>query len=161
MAEETVLGIGELSANFKKLKDGMETRTGRAMVVAGGGVIKRKAKANVQAKGLVRTGAYLKNIVIKREPQNPPGTVAYALGVRHGRNLTKAQKSKSKLAVEKGGRIVKRYEDDPFYWRFLEFDTAKRQGTPAIGPALEDGRGEAIDAMGNRLQKELEKAGTK
>ena len=160
MAKEEILGLGDLSANFKKLKTDMEQRTGRAMVVAGGGVIKRKAKANVQQQGLVRTGAYLKNIVIKREPQNPPGTVAYALGVRHGRNLTKKQKANSKLGVEKG-RIVKRYEDDPFYWRFLEFDTAKRDGTPAIGPALEEGRGDAIDAMGNRLQKELDKAGSK
>lgn len=160
MAREEVLGIGELSAKFKHLKEGMEQRTGRAMVVAGGGVIKRKAKANVQQRGLVRSGAYLKNIVIKREPQSPPGTVAYALGVRHGRNLTKKQKTKGKLAVEKG-RIVKRYEDDPYYWRFLEFDTARRQGTPAIGPALEEGREEAIDAMDTRLQKELDKASTK
>ncbi|MGV3679674.1 MAG: HK97-gp10 family putative phage morphogenesis protein [Acidovorax sp.] len=160
MAKEEILGLGDLSANFKKLKTDMEQRTGRAMVVAGGSVVKRRAKANVQQLGLVRTGAYLKNIVIKREPQNPPGTVAYALGVRHGRNLTKKQKANSKLGVEKG-RIVKRYEDDPFYWRFLEFDTSKRDGTPAIGPALEEGRGEAIDAMGNRLQKELDKAGSK
>lgn len=159
MAKKEVLGIGDLSRQFRALTTGMETRTGRAMVVAAGGVLKRKAKANAQALGLKRTGSMIKNIVIKRESQAPPGTVQYNLGVRHGRNLTKKQKSTGKLAVGRGGRIVKRYEDDPYYWRFQEFRTQNREATPFLAPALEQGKEEAIDAMEKRLQKELDKAG--
>lgn len=158
MAKSEILGIGELSQSFRGLKTDMETRTARAMVVAAGGVLKRKAKSIAQANGSVRTGAMIKNIAIKREPQAPAGTAQYHLGVRHGRQLTKKQKTNSKLAVNKGGRIVKRYEDDPYYWRFAEFGTKKQQATPFIAPALEQGKTEAIDAMATRLQKELEKA---
>ena len=159
MAKSEILGIGDLRQNFGQLKDGMETRIARSMVVAAGGVLKRKAKAIAQGNGSVRTGAMVKNIVIKREPDAPAGTVQYNMGVRHGRDLTKKQKSTAKLAVGKSGRIVKKYVDDPYYWRFAEFGTKKQQATPFIGPALEQGKTEAIEAMGTRLKKELDKAG--
>ena len=157
MASE-VIGIGDLKVNFARVRKDMELRTSRVMVVAGGGVLKRKAKAIAQAKGLRKTGAFIKNIVIKRETKAPAGTTQYNLGVRHGHNLTRKQKTKSSLAINRG-RIVKRYEDDPFYWRFLEFDTKHRTGTPVIGEALAQGKEEAVQAMGVALVKDLEKAG--
>lgn len=159
MAKTETLGIGELKQNFARLKDGMETRIARSMVVAAGWVLKRKAKANMQSQGLVRTGSMMKNVAIKREAQAPSGTAQYHLGVRHGQNKSRAQLKTGKLSVNKTGRIVKRYEDDPYYWRFPEFGTKKQAATPSLGPALEEGKTEAIDAMATRLQKELDKAG--
>lgn len=158
MADSKILGIGELSQSFQSLKTGMETRTARVMVAAAGGVVRSKARGIAQAKGLRKSGALIKNIVIKREPQAPAGTAQYNLGVRHGRNLTKKQKTNSKLAINKTGRIVKRYEDDPYYWRFPEFGTKKQQATPYLQPALEQGKEGAIQAMADRLQKEHDKA---
>lgn len=158
MAKTEVLGIGALSDSFRELRTGMETRVGRAMVVAGGGVLKRRAKTNAIAQGLKRTGALVRNIVIKREPQAPPGTDQYNLGVRHGRNLTRKQKSSSKLGVNAAGRIVKRYEDDPYYWRFAELGSDKQDATPYLAPALAEGKQETIDAMAARLEKEHQKA---
>lgn len=159
MAKTETLGLGNLKANFAKLRDEMKTRTARAMVVAGGGSIKKKAKVNAQGQGLVLTGALVKNIVIKREPSAGEGVEQVNLGVRHGRNLTKKQKSSAKLAVNKKGRIVKQYQDDPYYWRFPEFGTKHQKATPFLAPALEQGKEDAIAAMGKRLQKELDKAG--
>jgi HK97 gp10 family phage protein len=160
MAKTEILGIGELKASFAQLKSGMESRIARSMVVAAGGVIKRKAKANMQAQGLVRTGSMLRNVAIKREPSANSGTAQYHLGVRHGRSKTRKQKAAgSKLAIAKTGRIVRHYADDPYYWRFAEFGTTRQLATPSLGPALEQGRTEAIDAMAARLQKELDKAG--
>ncbi|SFB96635.1 phage protein, HK97 gp10 family [Polaromonas sp. OV174] len=208
MAKSEVMGIGDLKQRFGQLKSGMETRTSRLMVVAAGGVLKAKAKSIAQANGSVRTGAMVKNIVIKREPQAPSGTTQYNLGVRHGRDLTKKQKTGGKhLAVTGGGRISVRYHDDPYYWKWVEQGhkivprkagetgatgqtvitytrkgrsgkmvtytrkrgtdslRARRQGVtgsvpakPFIGPAAEQGREQAITAMGERLQKELDKA---
>lgn len=121
MAKTEILGIGELSSSFRELKTGMETRTSRVMVAAAGSVLKRKAKGIAQANGSVKSGVMVKNIAIKREPQAPPGTTQYNLGVRHGRNLTsKAKKTGKRLAVMKNGRIGVRYEDDPYYWRWVE-----------------------------------------
>ncbi|MFN7041655.1 MAG: HK97-gp10 family putative phage morphogenesis protein [Acidovorax temperans] len=205
MADKDILGIGDMKANFAKLRDEVRNRTSRRMVVAGGNVLKRKAKQIAQANGSVRTGAMVKNIAIKREAQAGDGTTQYHLGVRHGRNLTAKAKKNSKLAVASTGRIVKRYADDPYYWRFVEFGhnvvsrktgetgnteitytrksrsgkvftyTRKRSndslrarrtsatGTvaakPFIGPALEQGRAEALEVMNDRLQADLAKAG--
>ena len=180
---EIIQGLGELKANFAKLAQGMETRISRAMVVAGGQLLKKEAKALALGYGYNKTGALVKNIAIKREPSAPAGTAQYHLGVRHGRNLTKKQKTTGKLKV-RGGRI--RVADDPFYWRFLEFGWIPRgrgqalkggkrkkdaqrardagrkiAGRSFIGKALENKRNEAIDAMGARLQRELDKAAKK
>lgn len=159
MAETAILGIGELRESFAKLKSGMETRIARAMVVSAGGVLKKRAKANMRAQGLVLTGSMVKNVVIKRETGTPKGIAQYHLGVRHGRAKSKAQKATGRLAVNTTGRIVKRYADDPYYWKFHEFGTKRKPKSPSLGPALEQGREEAIAAMATRLQKELDKAG--
>ncbi len=158
MPKTEVLGIGELSQAYRGLKTEMEDRTARGMVVSAGGLVKRRARGLALAQGLKRTGAMVKNIAIKRETQAPAGTAQYHLGVRHGHNLTRKQKAKGKLGVNAAGRIVKRYEDDPYYWRFAELGSAKQDATPFVGPALEEGTGEAIGAMNKRLQRDLERA---
>lgn len=181
---ETITGLGDLKANFKKLGEAMERRVARAMVASGGAVLKKEAKQLAQVYGLKRTGALLKNIVIKRESAAPAGTAQYNLGVRHGRNLTKKQKTVgASLKRNRAGRVQVRYKDDPFYWRYLEFGWiprgpgqslkggAKRKaearkassgrkipGRSFIEKALTNKRQQAIDAMAERLQRELDKA---
>lgn len=133
MADTTVLGIGQLAANFKALRTDMETRVARAMVVAAGGVLKKKAKEIALSNGSKRTGAMIKNIVIKREKDTPAGTTQYHLGVRHGRDLTKSQKNKGKkVTVLSSGRLAIQYMDDPYYWRWVE------QGHKVVGRATGD-----------------------
>jgi HK97 gp10 family phage protein len=158
MMAEKIEGLGELRAAFAQIAQETETRTARRMVVAGGGVLKRKAKAIAQALGLRKTGAMMNNIAIKRE-RTPPGTAQYNLGVRHGRDITRSGEKKLLLKVGKSGRIVR--ANDPFYWRFLELTTKRRQGTPFIGAALETGKDEAIEAMKKPLQVDIEKASKK
>lgn len=206
MAKSEILGIGELKESFAKVKNDVETRIARYMVVGAGQVIKRKAKEIAQANGSVRTGAMIRNIVIKREPSAPSGTAQYHLAVRSGGGLTKKQKSTAKLAINAGGRIVTKYENDPYYWRWVErghkivgkaengdrsftsqtvirrtkkgkiivrnklvatnslrerrkVATGEVSAKPFLAPALEQGKTEAIEAMGTRLKKELDKAG--
>lgn len=158
MAESVVLGIGEMRAKFAQLNAAqMQTRIGRRMVSAAGRIVKNEARAVASSLGLRRTGALIKNIVIKREGRAPDGTVQYNLGVRHGRSLTRKQKANSMLAVNRKGRVVTRYADDPFYWSFLEFTTKRRQGTPFLSRALANKRAAAVDAMTDALGKELRK----
>lgn len=125
------------------------------MVVAAGSVVRSEAKSNAQRLGLRKTGALINNIVIKRQPTGP-GVAQYHVGVRHGRNISWKKKGPSKLAI-KGGRIVKRYENDPFYWRFLELKTAKRNATPYLAPALESKSAQAVAAMQRPLQRNLKR----
>lgn len=185
MAGKTeVLGIAELQKQFAKLKD--MKRGAARIAVAGGRVLRKQAKQNAQAQGLRKTGSLIKNIVIKRE-RTPDGVAEYHLGVRHGRSLTKkTKKATAYLAVSgKTGRIVERYKDDPYYWKFHEFGYVAvggrtiRGGTkrrnaererrltageatrvparPFIGPALDMAKEEAIKAMEQQMITELEK----
>lgn len=154
----TTVDTSEISEGFKRLQDDAP-KVARRMVVAGGGVLRKQARANATALGLKKTGALIKNIVIKRETQAGPGIEQVNLGVRHGRDLTRKQKSVNRLVVTAKGRIVKRYVDDPFYWHFLEFTTKRRTGTPYLTPTLEQQGTAAIEAMGTVLTKEIDKQG--
>lgn len=181
MAKTEFVGLPELNSAFKRLAVNAD-RVARKMVVAAGRVLKGEAKRLATSYGLKKTGALIKNIAIKRE-KTEPGVAQYHLGVRHGRNLSKKDKSNSALKV-KGGRIVSAAVDDPYYWRFHELgwtprgakgalrgsDRNKarqrselkasgqfRPGTSFIEKALENKGREAIDAMGVSLNEELAK----
>jgi HK97 gp10 family phage protein len=114
-------GLGDLRQSIKDMRTEVRTKHARRVAAAGGGELKKEAKRLVVAQGLVKSRALLNNIVIKREPRTPDGIEQYNLGVRHGRALGNGKKVKKFLAIGRGGRIVTRRQDDPFYWRFLEF----------------------------------------
>lgn len=151
-------GLSELRASFGTVKEEMRLRTARGMVVSAGGVLKREAKRLAQAAGLRKTGALINNIAIKRE-KTPEGIAQYHLGVRHGRDL--GRKAKKFLVIGKSGRVITKRLNDPFYWRFLELTTQRRQGTSFIGAALTNKYGEAVDAMQVRLLLDIKKANSK
>lgn len=158
MAGKTeILGLGELRQQFARLRD--VDRGARRSVVAGGQALKRKARSIALAKGLRKSGALLANIVIKRERAAPAGTSEYHLGVRHGRGLTSKAKKDRRLAVNQAGRVVTRYNNDPFYWRFLEFGTRHISRRPFLEPALDEGHNEALDAMQKAMAREIDRQG--
>ena len=149
-----LLGVKELTDKLKKL-DGLSKKTAAKMVAAAGGVIRKEAKSIAQSKGLRKTGSLIKNIAIKRERNVPANTVQYNVGVRHGREFGKRKNVVKYLAVGRKGRIVTKYKDDPFYWRFLEFGTKNITAKPFIAPALERRRADAIKAMEAAFDKEI------
>lgn len=151
-------GIGELSRAFAAVAADMKGTAARRIAVAGGSVLRKESQIVAQGLGLRKSGALLKNIVIKRERNAPAGTEQYNLGVRHGRDLGNGKKVIKYLAVSKTGRVVTRRQNDPFYWSFLEFTTKRRTGTPFIAKALENKSSEAIAAMEAQALKEVERA---
>ena len=164
-------GLGGLRTSFGGLAEDMRTRTSRFMVAAAGGVLRKEARNLAQGQGLKLTGALIKNIAIKRE-KTPDGLTQYNLGVRHGRDLGK--KAGKKLVVGKNGRVTSVFVDDPFYWWFLEkgrnvyhgngrrkrgvSPKARVEALPFIAPALENRHEDAVEAMVERLAKEIAKA---
>lgn len=153
-----VLGLGDLRKSFAGLRDDMKMKTALRMVASAGGVLRTEAKRIAQSRGLRKTGAMIRSIAIKRERRAPAGTTQYNLGVRHGRHLGNGKKVVKFLALNRRGRVVTRRENDPFYWRFIEFGTKHIQAEKFIQTATENKRAEAIAAMGKRLQQDIEKA---
>lgn len=175
------LNVDALVASFGRLGQDMELRGSRLMVAAAGGVVRKEARSIAQSAGLKRSGALIKNIVIKRE-KTPVGVTQYNLGVRHGRSLGRA--AKKYLAVAKSGRITTRYENDPWYWAILHggarpHEIRARKGSalsfggrtvqvvmhpgikavPFITMALQRKQYDALEAMRTRLATVLQKAG--
>jgi len=161
MGGSRVLGIGELIRSFATLATDMKKIAARRIAAAGASMLRQESRVIAQALGLRKTGALIKNIVIKRERNVPPGTEQYNLGVRHGRDLGNGKKVTKYLALNKSGRVVTRRQNDPFYWSFLEFTTKRRTGTPFIAKALENKSTEAIAAMEAQALKEVERAASK
>lgn len=122
MAKTEILGIGDMRTNFAEVRQDMQKRVARKVVVAGGRVLKAEAIAIATANGSKVSGDMIKNIAIKRESKAPQGTEQIHLGVRHGRDQTKKTRSQGTkyLAVNSRGRIVTRRTNDPYYWRWVE-----------------------------------------
>lgn len=154
-----IKGIADLSRTFKGLSLDLQKKTAPRMVAAAGGIIRKKAKSNAQAQGLRKTGALINNIAVKREKNAKPGTVEYHVGVRHGRALGNGKKVVKYLAVTKHGRIVTKRQNDPFYWRFLEFGTKHIRATHFIGSAFDSTHSQVIAAMEGALKKAIDRAG--
>lgn len=152
---EIITGLGPLTEAFAELGGVDAVRVSRLMVARGGRILKKEAQTLAQGYGLRKSGALINNIAIKRE-NTPDGVTQYNLGVRHGRDLTKKAKKAAGLKIRKG-RIVR--ANDPFYWRFLEFDIKHRKGTSFIAAALVNQQDYAIGAMADALALELKKRG--
>lgn len=82
-----------------------------------------------------RTGTVQKNIVAARvrDPKTYGASEAYLVLVR-----------------KKRGK-AKNTADDPFYWRFLEFGTARMAARPFLRPAFESMKQESLDAFKRSL----------
>jgi HK97 gp10 family phage protein len=121
MAANTVklTGFSQLSSTFKQVKTNVQDRALVRMVATGANVVKTTARKIVQSKRIVKSGALLNNIVLKREHDVPAGVVQYNVGVRHGiggrgngKKIIKARKN--------GSGVTVKYKNDPYYWFWVE-----------------------------------------
>lgn len=152
-----ITGVSELSRKFKGLDAALQRKYGPRMVVAAGQIVKRAAKAEAQAQGLRKTGAFIANIAIKRQKPAAPGTIQYHVGVRHGRALGNGKKVVKYLALNKTGRVVTQRKNDPFYWRFLEFGTKHIRRYAPITNGFEKSKAQALQAMKEKLNSMIVK----
>jgi HK97 gp10 family phage protein len=153
MAAERLKGLGELIKAFNSLAEDMKKGGARRIAAAGGAVLRKEARVIAQSKGLRKTGALIKNIVIKRERDVPAGTEQYNLGVRHGRDLGKKYKQ---LTRGKNGRIRVDYKNNPYYWIFLEFGhriVARKTGQTGGGITAWTQRARGHDKNGRILKR--------
>ncbi len=111
-------GLKELEAALKDLDKKLATKIARRAVAKGAGVIRAEARTRAKALGLVLSGAMVKNIALKREPKTPRTRTEYHVGVRHG---AQAKNAKKVIGKKKNGKLSVSYENDPYYWWFVEF----------------------------------------
>lgn len=135
-------GFKELAEALRELGPRVARNTLRRAVSAGAVVIRNDARSRAP----VDTGEMKKDIQVKRERDNRGLMVAnYSVFVRTGK---KSRLSGAKRDVNK----------DSFYWRFVEFGTAKMAAQPFMRPAFEAKKEEAVARIGEVLDQGIQKA---
>jgi len=170
-------GLKELDSALKDLDKKLATKIARRAVAKGAGVIRTEARTRAKALGLVLSGAMVKNIALKREPKTPRTRTEYHVGVRHG---AQARNAKKVIGKKQNGKLSVTYENDPYYWWWVEFGhrivprksattggsiTKRRRSAtqtvpakPFLRPAYEAKREAAAQMIADTLRTELLKA---
>lgn len=130
-----VEGLQQLGQALSRMRTDMALKIAGRATAAGAGVVKPKAKANLVASPSVITGLLLKNVILKKVPKSQT-------------DLTSAHI----VTVKK-----QTYPGDPkrntrSAGRFLEFGTVKETPEPWLGPALDNNRSQATNAIKNKLK---------
>lgn len=134
-------GLSDLGKRLQTLSADMQGKVARAATAAGAVVIKNSA---IQ-KAPEDTGNLKKNIIAKRLPKSETSlTSEHIVTVRKGK----------KTAKQKAAGIR-----DAYYASFVEFGTAKMAAQPFLRPAFDQNKERAVDAMKNRLEARIKKAG--
>lgn len=151
------LNPGNLESAFKKLSDAVGENALRAAGAAGAALLRDEAKAQLVKNKSVDTGYLHDNIIIKRIEENCDGNKKQVYRVLI-RRFTKKYRGHGRGARGKA-RAGKEYLlDVAFYWRFLEFGTAKMGARPFMRPAFDARREDALNKMREVLKVKLQKA---
>lgn len=152
-------GSEKLTRALAQIGADMEKKTARAAANAAAQVVRKQAIVNAKTTTTERTGALLRNIVVKRN-RPKPGEERYHIGVRNGAALYRGKTPRATKGFKRGARggLVLRRENDPFYWRFLELGTKtgvkKRE---FIKKALRMRSQDAVNKMAEVLAKRIGK----
>lgn len=152
-----VKGLRELDRTLKALPARIGEKVMRAALRAAGQVIRKDARSRVP-------------ILKSPSKYRKPGTVKNAIVIKRSRRdkfgvfVTVRTLKAKQIKAFKGGKVNKaaaQNPDDPFYWLFLEFGTAKLTKTPFLRPAFEAKKFEALrkfeEYCKKRIVKEAEK----
>lgn len=155
MADVQIEGLQELAAALRELPEKIARNGLRAAVYAGAKVIRDEAKTLAPvstgpvSQGHPPPGTLARSIVMKQIPeQSGMSNQVFAVTVRHGKKYQKQGKKGDK-------------SQDAFYWRFVEFGTAKMAAKPFLRPAFEGKKQEAAEAIKQKLAERIEEEASK
>jgi HK97 gp10 family phage protein len=139
---QNLTGFKELAEALKKLGPKVAKNGLRRATSAGAAIVRNDARARAP----VDTGEMKRDIMMKRARDVKGGDTTgaqYIVYVRSGK--------KSRLAGKK--RDIQR---DSYYWKFIEFGTAKMAAKPFLRPAFEANKEAAVEAIGKSLDETIQ-----
>lgn len=151
MAETVKLeGLDDLNRAIKELVGDLRRKVVRAAL--------RDA-----AKPIQRAAVAAAPVLKKPHPYRLPGTLKRSILVKASKRFNGAGGEIGVyIAVRKrkglGGKASARNPFDPFYWRFMEFGTARQGKRPYLLPAFETNTRNAIKIFQDRIKDRIEKA---
>lgn len=143
-----VRGLPDLRAALASIVPKLRKRALRNALAAAGRVVRDEAR---------RAAPVLKS-ADRRAPFRKPGTVKKAITVRTSKKARRAGDVGVFINVRpaKAGQRGAKSVNDPFYWRFLEFGTAKMRALPFLQVGARR-LAEALDVFKARIGPEIQK----
>jgi len=137
---KNLTGFAELAKALRELGPRVGRKHLRAATSKGAARIRKKARELAP----VDTGEMRKDIQQKREKTSGDHIASYSVYTRSGKRSRLSGKARN---VDK----------DSFYWKFIEFGTAKMGAQPFMVPAYESEKEGAVDDIGAELDKRIQK----
>ena len=151
MISVQVTGLKELEKALQQLPKEIQGRPLRSAVSAAAKVIVDDVKSRVPVgeTGNLKTAVYR----YRSRRNSATGRETFFVGIRQG----KAQ-YKDTAYNRRKGRVGKNYKTagEAYYWRFLEFGTAKMQAKPFLRPSFEANKSRAVEVIKERLGKAIQ-----
>lgn len=144
-------GLKELQQALDQLPKEIQGRPLRSAVSYGAKAVVEdvKSKVPVGETGILKSAVYR----YRSRRDSATGRETFFVGIRQG----KAQ-YKDTAYNRRKGRVGKTYKTagEAYYWRFLEFGTAKMAARPFLRPAFEATKSRAVEIIKERLGKAIE-----
>lgn len=134
-----ITGLKEIADALRGLGPDIVRNALRSGVRAAAKLVKDDAAARVP----VKTGMLKKSIYIKQIREESGATQqTFFVGARSGKKYRKRGQ-------------------DAYYWRFIEFGTAKLPARPFLRPAFDAKKGPAVEKIADQIKKRIDSARAK
>jgi HK97 gp10 family phage protein len=151
-----VKGADQICANLRSMTETLRKRLLRKSVVAGAYVVRDAARS----KAPVRTGRLRDAIIIKLIPERTnKWQVTYYVVARSGKrfqNIRVRFRDGAEFGVRKYS--YRAYNGDAFYWRFVEFGTARMSAQPFMRPAFAQNKEKALGLITLYLREGIDQS---
>lgn len=151
MMSVDIKGLKELQEALNQLPEKIQGRPVRSAVGAAAKVVMDEARRRVP----VDSGQLKKAIYRGRSrSMSARGKETYVVAVRKGKAKYANTQKNRRL-----NRVGKNYQTrgEAYYWRFLEFGTAKMPARPFLRPAFESKKEEAVMVLQQKLLEAIDK----
>lgn len=135
-------GLRELGEAMRSLSRDIALRVAGQATNAGAQLVKKKAIRNVVASPSVDTGSLRDAIIVKKIPRSQtPLTSEHIVTIR---------------GKSRRGRKSKRHQTIAPHARYVEFGTVYMRAEPFLAPAFDTEKGNAVEAIKNKLRQRIE-----
>lgn len=139
-------GLRQLGAAMKKLDRAVALKGARSATAAAAKPVKNAAIRNIDANPSIDSGDLRKNVIVKRLGKNESSLTSEHIVTVRGRG--KKKKNKDGTVTQDQGAP---------HAHLVEFGTVNMPAEPFLGPAYEQQKQNAVEAMRERLAKFIAK----
>lgn len=143
-------GLQKVLKNFQELQGNIQKKHARKAGRKAMKSVQKTAKDNAKRIDDPKTAEKIhQNIVIRAGRSSNKNAVVTRVGVLGG------AKAPAKAVGELQGKGRKNRGGDTFYWRFVEFGTARSKATPFMRPALQSNKQNVLDDFSEELTQQI------